>query len=165
MVCFSLGSNMGDRVAYLKNALILLAENFGEVTALSSVYETDPWGVNNHGKYLNIVATYNTAYPPEEVLKITSSIENKLGRIRKSKEIEPRTIDIDILFYDVLIIKKKELTIPHPRLKYRKFVLQPLAEIMEDFVHPECGQRIEELFLHCTDNCEVVKTKINLFLH
>lgn len=165
MVCFSLGSNMGDRASYLKKALLLLSENMGEMTAASSVYETEPWGVSKHENYLNMVAVYDTALSPGEVLKTTSLIEKQLGRVRKSKKTEPRTLDIDILFYDSLIINKPNIVIPHPRITQRKFVLQPLAEIMKDFVHPVCGSTIGELFLHCTDNSEVVKTKINIFLH
>lgn len=165
MVCFCLGSNVGDRAAYLKNSLVLLAENFGKACKMSSVYETEPWGVNKHKDYLNMVATFETELSPEKVFMITSSIEKKLGRRRRSGKTDPRTIDIDILFYDNLIINTNDLIIPHPRITSRRFVLQPLAEIMAHFVHPVSGQTIAELFSQCSDNSLVVKTKINLFLH
>jgi len=165
MVCFCLGSNVGDRAAYLKNSLDLLTENFGTASKISSIYETEPWGVSKHDDYLNMVAAFETALSPEKVFMITSSIEKKLGRIRRTGRIDPRTIDIDILFYDDLVINKDDLIIPHPRIASRRFVLQPLVEIMEHFVHPVFGKTIAELFSQCSDNSLVVKTKINLFLH
>jgi len=165
MVCFCLGSNVGDRAAYLKNSLIMLEENFGRACKISSVYETEPWGVSKHDDYLNMVVTFETGLSPEKVFRITSSIEKKLGRKRRIGKIDPRTIDIDILFYNDLVINKNDLILPHPRMASRRFVLQPLTEIMEHFVHPVSGQTMAELFSQCTDNYLVVKTKINLFLH
>ena len=165
MVCFSLGSNMGDKAAYLKQALTMLSENIGEIISVSSVYETEPWGVNLHENYLNTVACYRTILSPDEVFNFISSVEKKLGRIRTLKSAEPRTIDIDILFFDDLIIKNENLTIPHPLIKYRKFVLQPLSENMEKFIHPEYGLTIKELLAQCTDTSAVIKTDLRLFLY
>jgi len=165
MVCFSLGSNMGERADNLGQALILLARSLGEPSTVSSVYETEPWGVEHHESYLNMAACYETTWPPEKIYTLISSIEKKLGRVRSGKTIEPRTIDIDILFYNNLILKTENLTIPHPRIKDRKFVLEPLAEIMENFRDPETGFTIKELLLRCTDKCAVLKTDLKLFSH
>jgi 2-amino-4-hydroxy-6-hydroxymethyldihydropteridine diphosphokinase len=163
MVCFSLGSNMGERADNLRQALILLAHSLGEPVAVSSVYETEPWGVKDHESYLNMAACYETTCLPEKIYTLISSIEKKLGRVRSGKTIKPRTIDIDLLYYDGLIIKTENLTIPHPRIKDRKFVLEPLAEIMENFHDPETGLTIKELLLRCTDKCTVLKTDLKLF--
>lgn len=165
MVCFSLGSNLGERAENLRQALALLAHSLGEPTAVSSVYEAEPWGVEHHEHYLNMAACYETSWPPEKIFTCIASIEKKLGRVRSGKTIEPRTIDIDILFYDKLILKTEKLSIPHPRIRYRKFVLEPLAEIMENFQDPETGLTIKELLLRCTDTCNVQKTDIKLFSH
>ncbi|HNW70781.1 MAG TPA: 2-amino-4-hydroxy-6-hydroxymethyldihydropteridine diphosphokinase [Bacteroidales bacterium] len=165
MVCFSLGSNMGERAENLRQALVLLDGSLGNPTAVSSVYETEPWGVEHHENYLNMAVSYETTWPPEKIFTLISSIEKKLGRIRSGKTIEPRTIDIDILFYDGLVIKTETLAIPHPRIRYRRFVLEPLAEIMENFHDPETGLTIKELLLQCPDTCTVLKTDIKLFSH
>ena len=165
MVCFSLGSNLGKRAENLRQALTLLAQSLGKPTAVSSVYETEPWGVEHHEQYLNMAACYKTIWPPEKIFTLIAFIEKKLGRVRSGKTIEPRTIDIDILFYDNLVLKTETLSIPHPRIRYRRFVLEPLAEIMENFQDPETGLTIKELLLRCTDTCKVQKTDLKLFSH
>jgi 2-amino-4-hydroxy-6-hydroxymethyldihydropteridine diphosphokinase len=162
MICFSLGSNLGDRFWYIQKALAAFGEVFGEPSLTSSVYETEAWGVDNHPSYLNAVVCFQTLIPPEEVLSHILAIERKYGRERKKGKIEPRTIDIDILFYDDLILQKENLTIPHPLLKYRKFVLLPLAEIMGDFIHPEYGKSIRELLDTCEDVSGISKTALSL---
>ena len=165
MVCFSLGSNLGDKLTNLRQALVLLAERLGSPISVSSVYETEPWGVVHHENYLNLATCYETSLRPEKVYTIISSIEKELGRTRSKNTIEPRTIDIDLLFYNGLILKTETLIIPHPRIKYRKFVLIPLTEIMENFIHPETGLTIKDLLLQCPDNGAVVKTDLKLFSH
>lgn len=165
MVCFSLGSNMGERLENLRQALVMLDHSLGKPMVVSSVYETEPWGVAHHESYLNMAVCYETTWPPEKIYTLISFIEKKLGRVRTVKTIEPRTIDIDTLFYDDQILKTENLTIPHPRIKDRKFVLEPLAEIMENFHDPETGLTIKELLLQCTDTCTVLKTDLKLFSH
>jgi 2-amino-4-hydroxy-6-hydroxymethyldihydropteridine diphosphokinase len=162
MVCFSLGSNLGDRLGYLQKALTALGEAFSKPLLISSVYETDGWGVEDHPSYLNAVVCFQTHMPPEDVLARILAIEIIHGRMRKKDYIEPRTIDIDILFYDNLVLKKDNLTIPHPLLKYRKFVLLPLSEIMGNFVHPIYGVSITELLDACEDVSGVIKTALSL---
>jgi 2-amino-4-hydroxy-6-hydroxymethyldihydropteridine diphosphokinase len=162
MVCFSLGSNLGDRLGYLKKAMVLLKKVFGEPLLISSIYETEGWGVNNHPSYLNAVVCYKTLMPPHEVLSQILNIEKKYGRERRKGQIEPRTIDIDILMYNDVVLKNENLTIPHPQLKYRKFVLLPLSEIMGDFIHPEYGMSIKELLDTCADVSGISKTALSL---
>jgi len=165
MLCFSLGSNLGDRLSTIRQALALLAEELGSKKKVSSVYETEPWGVEHHEYYLNIVACFETIITPDKVSDIIFSVEKKLGRTRDHRAILPRTIDIDLLFYDDLILESQKLTVPHPRIIYRKFVLVPLAEIMGNFIHPVAGISNKELLLQCTDACSVRKTDVKLFSH
>ncbi len=162
MVCFSLGSNLGDRIEFLRHAMQMLEERVGTMVSVSSVYETEPWGVDGHQNYYNLVAWYDTKLLPDEVLETALIIEKELGRMRKKNMIEPRTIDIDILFYDNLIIDTKSLKIPHPMIKNRNFVLVPLAEISGEFVHLEHVVTINELVKLCKDTSIIIKTDIKI---
>ncbi|MCK9612385.1 MAG: 2-amino-4-hydroxy-6-hydroxymethyldihydropteridine diphosphokinase [Bacteroidales bacterium] len=165
MICFSLGSNSGDRFAYLRSAVDRLIKAFGRPASVSSVYETEPWGVKGHNNYLNAVICFETEMTARNIHKRIAVIENIFGRVRMPGKIHPRTIDIDILFYNDEIIHTPTLTIPHPRLHLRKFVLMPLSEILNDFIHPETGISVREMLEKCEDKCCVVKTDFNLFLH
>jgi len=156
---------MGDKLANLSDALFMLAGTMGTPISVSSVYETEPWGVEHHDYYLNIAASFETILSPEKVFQLISVTEKKLGRTRSKNTVDPRTIDVDMLFYNNIILKTQKLTIPHPRIPCRKFVLVPLAEIMENFSHPESGITIKELLLQCPDNCSVLKTDLKLFMH
>ncbi len=162
MISFSLGSNLGDKIGYLQKGVSSLKLLFGEPVLISSVYETEGWGVTDHPSYLNAVICFTTAMTPEAALDNILAIEKQHGRIRNSNSVDPRNIDIDILFYDDLVLKKEKLTIPHPLLKYRKFVLLPLSEIMGDFVHPEYGVSINQLLEKCEDLSGVYKTELTL---
>ena len=125
----SLGSNQGDRLALLREAVRLLDETDGiKVTRISPVYETDPVGYRDQPAFLNIVVEVETSLEPHALLAACQSIENKLGRVRTIRW-GPRTIDLDIILIDDLEIGDDTLTIPHPRAKERAFVLVPLAEI------------------------------------
>lgn len=158
IVCFSLGSNLGDRLEHIKTALMKLRKCFGEEKIISSVYETEPWGVKNHPDYLNAVVCFFIQNEPHAVLKIIAEIENSGGRKRQDNDILPRTIDIDILFYGKKIINEPQLIVPHPKIEFRKFILLPLSEIMYDFIHPVIGQSIAHLLEGCNDFSEVRKT-------
>ena len=138
-----LGSNMGDREANLKCALELLAGRVW-VEAVSSLYETEPVGYREQALFLNAVCRINTGLGPETLLAVAKQIEEWLGR-QPSLLNAPRPIDIDILFYDDIAMAGPELTIPHPRLAERGFVLVPLAEEAPDFVHPSLGLEVREL--------------------
>jgi len=138
-----LGSNLGEREKNLAQALTLLSQK-AKLGKISSIYETEPAGYKEQPLFLNMVCQVATNLNPQELLSLAKAIESKMGRT-PSFPNAPRPIDIDILFYDSKIIKTKDLTIPHPRLAGRAFVLVPLAEIAPELVHPELGKSITEL--------------------
>lgn len=155
-----LGGNIGNREFTLKQAVEKINLEIGQVTRQSNYFETEAWGVENQDKYLNQCISVETILSSNEVLKKSLEIELSLGRKRNHKETyEPRTIDIDLLFYNSDIIQTKDLAIPHPRLHLRKFVLIPLNEIAPNFSHPILNKTINTLLLECEDDCEVLPYK------
>ena len=158
MVFLLLGGNKGHRPSFLREAFFLIEKYIGKAVLASSVYETEPWGFNGTEPFfLNQVVAFNTALTPEQVLERALSIESYLGRSRElcNTQYSSRTIDIDILFYDNLIHESSELIIPHPRITERRFVLQPLCEIMPDAGHFLYGKNFSELLRECNDSCSV----------
>ena len=149
-----LGSNMGDRNAYLQKARKLITEKIGMIKKRSRIYESVPWGIENQNNYLNQVLELKSKFTADEVLQKILDIENKIGRIRNEKW-EERIIDIDILLYNDLIIEKEGLCIPHIHLHNRKFVLTPLHEISPDYVHPKYRKKVSELMQECKDTEKV----------
>jgi 3-oxoacyl-[acyl-carrier protein] reductase len=147
----ALGSNLGDRRAHLDRALAELREGLRvEVLRTSSVYETAPvGGPPGQGPYLNAVVELRTTLPAESLLHTLQEVENALGRVRTEKD-GPRTIDLDLLFYGDEVSDDPQLTLPHPRLHQRLFVLQPLAEIAPGFVHPVLKRTIADLLSDLT---------------
>ncbi|NJN44873.1 MAG: 2-amino-4-hydroxy-6-hydroxymethyldihydropteridine diphosphokinase [Anaerolineae bacterium] len=139
----ALGTNLGDRLANLKGAIAALPPTV-RVIRESSVYETEPWGFENQPNFLNQVIEAETTLPPTDLLHHLKSLENQLGR-KPSFQFGPRLIDLDILFYDDLVLDTLALSIPHPRLHERAFVLIPLADIAPDFIHPVYQKTIREL--------------------
>ena len=129
------GGNEGDRYLNLQQARTNIELICGQLLQVSSLYETAPWGKTDQADFLNQVLLIETKWSPQALLKAILRIEEKGGRIRTVKNA-PRTIDIDILFYDQLIIEEPGLTIPHPRIAERRFVLEPLNEISPGFDHP-----------------------------
>jgi 2-amino-4-hydroxy-6-hydroxymethyldihydropteridine diphosphokinase len=143
IVYLALGTNLGDRLANLKQAIASLTPQM-EVKAKSQVYETPPWGFKDQPKFLNQVIKVNTYLDPEPLLKHLKRLEVALGR-KESFPNGPRLIDIDILFYDDLVVNKPSLVIPHPRLHERGFVLLPLLEIAPNLVHPVTQKNVREM--------------------
>lgn len=145
----SLGSNLGDRADALRKSLELLALTPGvRLAATSTFHETKPaGGPASQEKFLNAAALLETELPPREILLVLQDVEQKLGRIR-AERWGPRTIDLDLLLYDDLELDTPELTLPHPRMSFRRFVLEPAAEIAAEMVHPVCGNTIGGLLKH-----------------
>ena len=141
----ALGSNMGNRLAHLKNAVSNLPPQM-EVKKKSLVYETPPWGYADQPAFLNMAVMVKTYLEPENLLSHIKRLETALGR-EPGFQNGPRVIDIDILFYDDVILDSPPLVIPHPRLHHRGFVLVPLNDIAPDLVHPVLGKLISELLL------------------
>ena len=134
-VYLGLGSNLGDRGANLRRAVTLIGERVGRVTALSSFYETAPWGFASDNAFLNACLLVQTDYSPMEVLRITQRIERDMGRLCKSCGVyADRIIDIDILLFGDLVISTDVLTVPHPLMAQRDFVMRPLREIAGEVV-------------------------------
>jgi 2-amino-4-hydroxy-6-hydroxymethyldihydropteridine diphosphokinase len=150
------GGNEGDRYLNMQQARTNIELICGQILQVSALYETAPWGKTDQADFLNQVLLLETNLPPRALLEAILSIEEKGGRIRTIKNA-PRTIDIDILFYNQLVLNEPGLTIPHPRISERRFVLEPLNEISPAFRHPVLGKTIHELLLECTDELVVKK--------
>jgi len=138
-----LGSNLGDRQANLDKALDFLSQRL-RLEKISSIYDSEPVGDVEQPRFLNLVCEASTLLPPEGLLALAKGIEIRMGRTGPTGA--PRIIDIDILFYADQVIETPELTIPHPRLHQRAFVLVPMVEIAPDLVHPVSGKTIKQLF-------------------
>ena len=146
-VYLGLGTNIGNRNENLTRAIELLSLALGPYTALSSFIETAPWGFESKNGFLNCTVAYETELTPLELLDITEGIERELGRTTKSTggEYHDRIIDIDILLYGNETVATERLTIPHPLMHLRDFVLEPLAQIAPDVLHPTIAKSIREL--------------------
>ncbi len=148
IVYLSLGSNLGDRVGYLQQATSLLsAMPEINIVTTSSFYESEPWQMNSENWFVNAIIQISTTFSPEELLRECQRIENQLGRKREANSgYTDRTIDIDILFYENKIINTDTLTIPHRFFHRRAFLMVPMLEIAEDFVHPLFNKTVENLY-------------------
>lgn len=146
-VYLGLGTNIGNKKENLTRAIEKLSLALGECKALSSFIETEPWGFNSRNSFLNCAAAFDTGLAPLELLDTTERIERELGRTAKSSNgnYHDRVIDIDILLYGNTIIKSERLTVPHPLMQQRRFVLEPLAEIASDTIHPVLAKSIKQL--------------------
>jgi 2-amino-4-hydroxy-6-hydroxymethyldihydropteridine diphosphokinase len=157
-VFLGLGSNLGERQVFLQRAV----DSLRSVPAIkiiwsSSVYETDPYGKTDQPRFLNAVLEVETSLPPDALFRHTKQIEQQIGRT-SSERWGPREIDIDLLLYDGLVFTDGSVTVPHPELPRRKFVLIPLRELAPDLVHPVSGLTVEELASECTGKGRVVKS-------
>ena len=143
MIAFGLGSNIGDREGYIRRAVEELSGKFS-IIKVSDIYKTKAWGEENQPDFLNACMIAETDKSPEDLLDIIKQIESDLGRT-KTHHWGPREIDIDILLYDDKKLSSQRLTIPHPQLADRAFVLVPLAKIAPDLIEPNLGKTIAEL--------------------
>ncbi len=146
-IVLGFGSNLGDREEYILAAYRLLEEELGELIKKSSFIETSPWGFESDNSFINSVAVFETQKTPFEALEICNKIEKELGRQRNSlhKGYQNRTIDIDILFYEDIVLDTPTLKIPHPLIQERDFVLTPLKGILPNYIHPTLKKEIKDI--------------------
>lgn len=163
MLYLALGSNLGDRHLNLQLAVGMIAYRIGPIKCISSLVETPAMDFEG-GDFYNACLGVETALPPEEVLNILLEIEVFLGRKkRKGDGYQSRAIDLDLLLYDEFILSSDVLSIPHPRMLDRNFVLAPLAEIASNHIHPLAKKNIRELYQNCTDQTEALVVAPKLF--
>lgn len=145
-VYIALGSNLGNKRRNLVTAAALLAERAGEVGAISSFYETEPWGFESEHSFLNAALMLDTTLAPLDLLRLTQEVERELGRTAKTDSVyHDRLIDIDLLLYGEEVIDQPGLQIPHPLMHRRAFVMTPMAEIAPAVVHPVLGKTMKVL--------------------
>jgi len=154
LVYLILGGNRGNTEEIFSQAIDLVTSKIGLIKMHSSRYLSESWGFESD-VFMNQVIIVQTNLLPFEVLSVIQYIENQLGRTRTSSIYEARTIDIDLLYYDDLVISSPELTIPHPRIADRKFVLVPLAEIAKDLMDPLTRLTVQDMLDNCTDQLKV----------
>jgi 2-amino-4-hydroxy-6-hydroxymethyldihydropteridine diphosphokinase len=146
-----LGGNLGNKTENFKKTLDLIQGKIGRLKKASALFSSPAWGFESENEFWNQVVQIETFISPQSVLDEIRQIENLFGRKREPGKIFPRKIDIDILFYDDQVIDSKELTIPHPFLAQRNFVLVPLVEIAPELIHPVLKQSANEMLENCTD--------------
>lgn len=157
-IVFGIGGNLGVRELFLKHTHLHLEERVGKITATSSVYETEAWGMGEAPDFLNQVIICESGLSVTEALNTIRAIEHLLGRKRSAQDgYQSRTSDIDILFYNDEVIDQVDLQIPHPGMAKRRFVLEPLNELLPEMIHPVHRVSIASLLDSCQDNTEVKK--------
>jgi 2-amino-4-hydroxy-6-hydroxymethyldihydropteridine diphosphokinase len=151
-----IGGNIGNRMYFLNESIKKIEELCGEVKDKTVVYETEAWGNTNQAAFLNQVLRISTSLTPHELLRQVLAIEVSFGRVRHEKN-GARTIDIDILYFNDVIMNDETLIIPHPRIAVRKFVLIPLAEIANNHLDPIHKISVQELLENCQDTLMAIK--------
>ena len=141
-VYLGIGSNLGDREAHIRKALFMLEQREIVVSRLSSMYETEPWGVTDQPLFINAASLVETALAPRDLLMALKDIEKRMGRLFTNTHWGPRVIDLDILYYEERVINEPDLKIPHPHLAQRTFVLDPLFEIAPEAVDPQTSKTV-----------------------
>ncbi|HLI33594.1 MAG TPA: 2-amino-4-hydroxy-6-hydroxymethyldihydropteridine diphosphokinase [Terriglobia bacterium] len=157
-VYLSLGSNVGDRIERLQNALQGLAEDGIQVRRVSSFYKTEPVDFQPQAWFANCVAETETDLMPMQLLRACQRVERALGR-RRGVAKGPRPIDIDILLYENIVVRSRELNIPHPRMEERRFVLIPLRELAPSLHHPVSQRTVQEMLHDTRDTSQVIRMR------
>ena len=152
-----IGGNLGEREANLEEAIEFIDFNFGDVLAVSSVYESEPWGMTDVPNFLNQVLHIQSELTNVELLAEIAELEEFFGRERSAAGYLSREMDIDVLFIDDEIIEGDNFQVPHPRIAERRFVLEPLAEIASEVVHPVLKQTVADLLKTCKDSGKVTR--------
>jgi 2-amino-4-hydroxy-6-hydroxymethyldihydropteridine diphosphokinase len=152
-----IGGNLGEREVNLEEAIDFIDFNFGDVVAVSSIYESEPWGMTDVPNFLNQVVHLHSELTDKELLVEIADLEEFFGRERSSQGYVSREMDIDVLLIDEEVISTETLQVPHPRMCERRFVLEPLAEIAPEFIHPELKQSVEVLLKACSDKGKVTR--------
>ncbi len=147
---------MGNSQKQLSKAILNIEKKIGPIKRRSGIYQTAAWGKTDQPDFLNQVIIVETILDPAATMQTILAIEKKMGRIRTQKNA-PRIIDIDILFFDKMVIYEKDLIIPHPAIQVRKFVLVPLNELSPNFIHPVLKKTNHQLLLKCPDKLDVKK--------
>lgn len=157
----SLGSNEGHRLDNVQEALVQIQKQIGILTNLSSLYRTPAWGFDGPD-FLNACIGIQTDFSAVQLLEKLLNIEQQMGRLRSTDSgYKSRKIDLDLLFFEDQIIDNQELTLPHPRLELRKFILDPMCEIAPDHVHPRLGKDMVNLLTHCADTSDLIRLPLS----
>ena len=162
LVYLGLGSNVNDRLCNLSRGIAEIRK-IAEIKDVSSIYETEPVEMNSKNMFYNMALAVETSLTPPELLPSLRAIEKKLGR-RRHKKLADRTLDIDILLYQTINYHDHDLQVPHPRMEFRRFVLEPLSEIAADEIHTPSRKSIANLLAQCPDGSLVCRTPHTLTL-
>lgn len=157
LACFSLGSNLGDRIAYLEEARMLLEKRLGRLANVSSMYESPAWGYESEQSYVNCCLGLYTQKNALLLVETALEIEEGMGRRREGQGYSDRVIDIDLLLMEEQVVNTPRLVLPHPRMDLRRFVLEPLAEIYPEMKHPVSGLSISSLLDSCPDQSSLIR--------
>ncbi len=156
-VFLGIGGNIGNKADNFNKVYTFIKNELGEIIKSSSVYESPPWGFSADENFWNQVLVLETGFLPLDILQKVTEIENQFGREREIGKYNSREMDIDILYFDDLIIETEKLTIPHPRIQQRRFVLVPLNEIAPNFMHPKLRLTSFQMLEKCKDESVILK--------
>lgn len=159
-VFLGIGGNIGNKHDNFDKVYTFIKNELGKIIKRSSVYETPPWGFQSDENFWNQVLIIETELSPEELLQKIAEIENHFGRERGNSGYTSRKMDIDILYFDELVTETEKLTIPHPQIANRLFVLVPLAEITPEFVHPLLRLNSLQMLENCSDSSVIKMVKL-----
>lgn len=156
LIYLSLGSNLGQREQFLQEALKLIQNRIGGIESVSRYYESEAWGFSSENSFYNCCLSLQTTIEPLPLMDLLLEIEQEMGRLRQGMGYSDRLIDIDMLFYGDRQLDHPRLTLPHPSMGDRRFVLAPLTEIAPLLIHPVAGISITKMLQECADESEVI---------